>query len=74
MRPAALSAPSDNFFVGRPLNYNRRRFSVRRSNAPTTARIKTVRTAVISAIPTWPRPIAIPTAAVVQSLTEAVKP
>ena len=31
-----------------------------------------MRTVAISAIPTWPRPIAIPTAAVVQSLTEAV--
>jgi hypothetical protein len=53
------------WFVSRPFTYNRRRFSIRRSNAARTARIKMVRTAVISAIPT---------AAVVQSLTEAVKP
>ena len=33
-----------------------------------------MRTVAISAIPTWPRPIAIPTVAVVQSLTEAVRP
>ena len=31
-----------------------------------------MRTVAINAIPTWPRPIAIPTVAVLQSLTEAV--